>query len=90
MRSQEEALEGNRRLVAENQTKFGQLQATSNATINGLMAVLKATEEALVRERERMSHDTEVLRSQVVETEVERLTAEMEVAKDDSRDSERR
>ncbi|GMH92918.1 hypothetical protein TrVE_jg10853 [Triparma verrucosa] len=69
VRSQEEALEGSRRLVAEGQTKFGQLQATSNATINGLMAELKATEEALVRERERMSHDTEVLRSQVVETE---------------------
>ena len=69
VRSQEEALEGSRRLVAENQTKYGQLQATSNATINGLMAELKATEEALVRERERMSHDTEVLRNQVVETE---------------------
>ena len=60
VRSQEEALEGSRRLVAEGQTKFGQLQATGNATINGLMAELKATEEALVRERERMSHDTEV------------------------------
>ena len=138
VRSQEEALEGSRRLVAEGQTKFGQLQATSNATINGLMAELKATEEALVRERERMSHDTEVLRSQVVETErdmdsniskykttitalreesdryrraaytleaetnklkvqlegkkreVDRLAAEMEVAKDANRDSERR
>jgi hypothetical protein len=33
------------------------------------MAELKATEEALVRERERMSHDTEVLRNQVMETE---------------------
>jgi len=53
VRSQEEALEGSRRLVAENQTKYGQLTATSNATINGLMAELKATEEALVRERER-------------------------------------
>ncbi|GMH46288.1 hypothetical protein TrRE_jg8220, partial [Triparma retinervis] len=138
VRSQEEALEGSRRLVAENQTKYGQLTATSNATINGLMAELKATEEALVRERERMSHDTEVLRSQVIETErdmdsnimkykttitalreesdryrraaytleaetnkfkvqlegkkreVDRLAAEMEVAKDANRDSERR
>ena len=53
-------MEGSRRLVTEGQTKFGQLQATGNATINGLMAELKATEEALVRERERMSHDTEV------------------------------
>ena len=138
VRSQEEALEGSRRLVAENQTKYGQLTATSNATINGLMAELKATEEALVRERERMSHDTDVLRSQVIETErdmdnnilkykttitslreesdryrraaytleaeanklkvqlegkkreVDRLAAEMEVAKDANRDSERR
>ena len=136
--SQEEALEGSRRLVAESQTKFSQLQSTSNATINGLMAELKATEEALVRERERMSHDTEILRAQVVDTErdmdsnigkykttitalreesdryrraaytleaennkqkvqlegkkreLDRLAAEMEVAKDANRDSDRR
>jgi chromosome segregation ATPase len=69
VRSQEEALEGGRRLVAENQSKYAQLQSTCNATINGLMAELKATEEALVRERERMSHDTEVLRTQIMETE---------------------
>jgi len=69
VRSQEEALEGGRRLVAEGTHKYGQLQSTCNATINGLMAELKATEEALNRERERMSHDTEVLRNQVMETE---------------------
>ena len=138
VRSQEESLEGSRRLVNEHQTKYTQLQSTSNATINGLMAELKATEEALVRERERMSHDTEVLRAQVVDTErdmdsniskykttitalreesdryrraaytleaennkqkvqlegkkreLDRLAAEMEVAKDANRDSERR
>jgi len=55
--------------------KQSQVESTSAATINGLMAEIRATEETLGAERDRMSHEAEMWKQQVKELESETESA---------------
>ena len=51
--------------------KLSQLTTTSTANINGLVAQLKAQEESMKQERERVKFDSETWRTQMTELEHE-------------------